>query len=897
MYQEIVDQSDSAVVVSDLETRTILYANQAVWTILGMPKETELIGKSTNALYSQGESMLTREMINHLSEEEFWETQIRTASGKFLRLKGKKVFWQERPAYVIYVIDVIDDTPLKEEQNMLETAQKRLEIIQENSNLLIWEIDFQEKKLHPDEHSRQLLGPVKSEYKYPDIIEQTTRIDPQSKQQILDMYQDMIENRNVKPVEFCIQRNNGQMIWLYMKGAVMTRKEGVPTRGMIWCRDITEQKQIETIYINRISRSLNISDKTEVAFVFDLDENRIIESSSNNYEMFARLQQIKVDEYLKNICDASEDPQRLSQVLNVKAMKKAYELGNRRESVQYYNRIKRQDFECSYELLKNPYSGHIESFVSFQNITEDVKLEKVMQSLIKMNYVAIYTVDMKTMIPTVYSTTEGGRIQKIREEGRNYRQYIEHYLKKLGVACNEEKVRQENDFDVVQRELEENSFYTTQFGIREFETKGKLRQFSTLYRYLDARREVLLIVLRDVTVEYEQERREKLKLEIALKEAEEANAAKTDFLSRMSHDIRTPMNAIMGLVQLAEAEELTPKAREYMDKIGSSSEFLLRLVNDILDMSKIENGELEFHLEPFTPQKFYQEIQTIIQPLMNQKNIKFHLTMSDRTQTLMMDRLRFNQIFFNLLSNAVKFTPEGGDIYLFSEMIAGTEDKLGFRFHVKDTGIGMSEEFQQRVFEPFEQESNDIVNNTQGTGLGTTIVKRIVEAMGGKIQVRSQQGVGTEFIVDLYFTPGDPEQLPSPGNQMDQIMNYLAGKKVLLVEDNELNVLVARAQLKKAGVDVTVAENGLEAVKYFQQKEKCPFDAILMDRRMPVMDGLQATREIRKIDKKTPIIAMTADAFNDDAQISLEAGMDAHLTKPVVPDKLYRTLASCMILQ
>lgn len=561
--------------------------------------------------------------------------------------------------------------------------------------------------------------------------------------------------------------------------------------------------------------------------------------------------------------------------------------------MKYYNPSNHRYYECSYELLENPYNRHLEAFVSFQDISESMKMEKIVQSLINMNYEAIYTVDLNTMIPTVYHTTGEGEIERLREEGLTYKEYMTSYLKQLGDPNSFERILQENSIAVVTEELQEHSVYNTFFSIHALNRRGEPRQMKTVYRYMDEKQDVLIIVLIDITEEYEEEKREKLQLEIALQNANAANEAKTDFLSRMSHDIRTPMNAILGLADLASKEDTSPKVREYIDKINTSGEFLLQLVNDILDMAKIENGELEFHPEPFSSQQFKEGIETIIEPLIKEKHMHFRMTLASQNSCYLVGRLRFNQIFFNLLSNAVKYTPEGGEIYLYTERIPSIEEnKTGIRYHIKDNGIGMSEEFQERIFEPFEQEYNDIVNNSQGTGLGTTIVKRIVDAMGGDIQVHSVPGQGTEFIVDLFLEPADEKPDQVIGQTVEEIQQFLNGKKVLLVEDNEMNILVAKTQLTKIGVEVTVAQNGQEAVDHYTKPEPDTYDAILMDRRMPVMDGIEATKEIRQINQQVPIIAMTADAFDDDTRVSLEAWMNAHLTKPVVPVELYQTLAT-----
>ena len=405
----------------------------------------------------------------------------------------------------------------------------------------------------------------------------------------------------------------------------------------------------------------------------------------------------------------------------------------------------------------------------------------------------------------------------------------------------------------------------------------------------------------DITVEeqrrkelYREINRKNEELEVVAHKAEMAAHAKAEFLSRMSHDIRTPMNAIIGLTHLASEEENLSVVREYLHNIDTSSTFLLGLINDILDMSKIENGELTLKEGPFSKREFEDSINTVIRPLMEEKEINFIFRLGDNAECIQVDRLRFSQIFFNLLSNAAKFTPTGGTVEFLSEPLEPKENKLGVRFIVRDNGIGMSQEFMDHMYDPFSQESSALGDTARGTGLGLPIVKSLVDAMGGEIAVTSQLGKGTEFTVELYVPVAEEEESKTE-EEKDASTEKLKGDRILLVEDNEINIYVAQIILEKVGCIVTIARNGEEAVKIFQESEIYQFDAILMDVRMPIMNGLDATRAIRRMDRpdapEVPIIAMTADAFDEERRNTLEAGMDYHLSKPINPPILYKVLA------
>ena len=406
----------------------------------------------------------------------------------------------------------------------------------------------------------------------------------------------------------------------------------------------------------------------------------------------------------------------------------------------------------------------------------------------------------------------------------------------------------------------------------------------------------------DFTVE-EQRRREladeisakNSELRAALVKAESAGNAKTEFLSRMSHDIRTPMNAIIGLTHLAQSEDDPKKVQDYLAKISSSSDFLLGLINDILDMSKIEEGDLTLSEERLTKESFEGSIDTVIRPIMSERRIGFTCDLEEFPSCILVDKLRFNQIFFNLLSNAAKFTPEGGEVLLAVESLGEQDGRARLRFTVRDNGVGMSREFQQHMYDPFAQEQEHL-GSAHGTGLGLPIVKSLVDAMEGEIRVESAPGRGTQFTVELDVATAMPDEAAEQeGVERDQAGGEIAGARILLVEDNELNVEVATLILEQMGCVVETAENGQVAVTRFSVSPDGWYDAVLMDVRMPVMDGIAATHAIRALDRadaaSVPIIAMTADAFDNERKRTLEAGMDYHLSKPIDPQLLYRTLA------
>ena len=417
-------------------------------------------------------------------------------------------------------------------------------------------------------------------------------------------------------------------------------------------------------------------------------------------------------------------------------------------------------------------------------------------------------------------------------------------------------------------------------------------------------------------------------LKQALTQAESANAAKTTFLNSMSHDIRTPMNAIIGFTELASAQlEHPEKVRDYLGKIGMSSEHLLALINDVLDMSRIESGKVTIQEKPLHLPTLMEDLGTMIRPSLEEKQIDFRMELEDvQDEDVLADQLRLTQILLNLLSNAVKYNRMNGSIrFLLRQEKGGSEGGACYHFIVRDTGIGISENFQQHLFESFSREETATVSGIQGTGLGLAITKRMVEMMGGTIELSSVEGQGSTFDVALCFrccapaertsasdtaifpTSGTAASGQTPtsstrhtgGEQMttqQQAEADFRGKKILLVEDNELNQEIATEILKAAGVLVEVAEDGAVAVGKMAEAAPGQYALILMDIQMPVMNGYEATRQIRAMDstycRTIPILAMTANAFEEDRMLATEAGMNGYLTKPIDVEKMMKTIAS-----
>ena len=395
----------------------------------------------------------------------------------------------------------------------------------------------------------------------------------------------------------------------------------------------------------------------------------------------------------------------------------------------------------------------------------------------------------------------------------------------------------------------------------------------------------------------EQEKDEKYKSEllIAAKKAEAANEAKTEFLQRMSHDIRTPINGICGLVNMADhCADDTEKQTEYRTKVKEASNLLLELVNEILDMSKLESGEVVLEEIPFNLSSISREVFIVIEQMAAEQNIRIMWEKKEITHRDLIGSPGYvKRVMMNILSNAVKYNRENGQIYISCMEIPSEQPEMTtMEFVCRDTGIGMTEEFQKCVFEPFAQEHTGSRAKFTGTGLGLSISRKLVEKMGGTITFESEKGVGTTFVIRVPFKI-DPDA-DKREEQKDVSEKSIKGLHILLAEDNELNMEIAEFVLQNEGADVTKAWDGQEAVELFRNSEPGEFDVILMDIMMPVMNGYETTKMIRSLDredaKAIPIIAMTANAFTEDRIRAKEAGMDEHVAKPVDVELLIKVI-------
>ena len=505
---------------------------------------------------------------------------------------------------------------------------------------------------------------------------------------------------------------------------------------------------------------------------------------------------------------------------------------------------------------------------------------KVAQALAG-DYFSIYIVDPDTEKFVEYSATKEFSDLGVEKAGDNFFNVSRKNMDRLIFSDDKDRFLGTFYKEKIMSILERDGSFTMKYRLVVGETPTWVSMKATLLEDKDGRH--LIIGTNNIDAQMKRE------LEYQQHVAEARTNARNDFLANMSHDIRTPMNAIVGYTNIAKSRINNPEAvTDALEKIGSSSHFLLSLINDILDISKIESGKMKINLGPCDLGEIFRRIEDIT--ALQARNKSLIITYrhdSVRHLKVNADELRIEQVLVNIVSNAIKYTPAGKTVDLIAEEEPIEGNRYLYRFIVRDTGIGISEDYLPHIFESFTREEKTTVNRIQGTGLGLAITAKVVEMMGGTISVKSAVGEGSEFTVELELETTDRENTEEK-NETEG--SSFSDCRVLLVEDNEINAEIANMILAEYGIEVDRAGNGQIGLEQVQKHERGYYDAVLMDIQMPVMNGYEATREIRTFDSQIPIIAMSANAYEEDVRACLEAGMNAHLAKPFQPEDLLRLL-------
>jgi signal transduction histidine kinase len=667
-----------------------------------------------------------------------------------------------------------------------------------------------------------------------------------------------------------------------------------------YIRDITSEKRNErlfNLYKALIAYKQNLNVAVGALYGFDLETELVVfyflSSAKANHEgkSFSKV----ISDFYNNIV-GEEDKKNFLEFFDIKRFKQNY-LDNKTDSIEYHQNIKGKivTLRANYNFIEDPTTKHMLLVINVYDVTERLEMEKMLKAIVSEQNEYIMRQDSTTNTCIVLASENNFIKFPVGYSSYTYQEYDDYIHSHINLidTYGQDRI---TSCEEASKKIKNGSYSLTYI----LEVDNKIYHKRVLS--FRAKDKSLYTVVYDVTDLATQEiiRNEKLerinkKLLKAQREASVANRAKSDFLSRMSHDMRTPLGAILSLAEFGLEDNNPTKLGEYFNQIKENADYLLSLVNDLLDFQKIESHTIDIENSIVEFGATAKSIERIVRLRANEKNISFSYsgTTEVKEKYFIFDEKRFKQILVNLLNNAIKYTPIGGVVNWSLVVKKNYKGEIIAHHTISDNGVGMSKSFQKYMFEPFSKEANCLSEIEGGTGLGLVITKNIIEALGGTIKYKSELNKGTTFYVNL------PLKVPTK----DQVLEYkkyknnknselkLNNKKILVCEDVLINQIIIKKLLEEKKAIVTIANNGLEGVNLAKENN---YDVILMDIRMPILDGTQATEKIREFNKTVPIIALSANAFAHDVERSIYVGMNAHLAKPINKDKLYNTLSDLL---
>ena len=821
--------------------------------------------------------------------------------------------------------NVMNNGQSQEKDLMYSTPWNRF--IAEKAELTLWEYDIPSRRLRVHyskpqygiakiiENVPESLAVYVEERSMPDLINMYKRIDNGEKEVSCEIWykSDLAQGPHCERVIYTVvKEENGKPLLAY---------------GM--AQNITAQKLGEEQFNRTMGHVLENSSEFIAVFNLNLTHNAIIGGNSNRVKALELLKSRSYDEFLRNFEKMFANKEELAifrRDCSRIAVLEAFRKGKTSHSFTFQcvtGEYGIRWLKSSYLVRQNSLTGDIEVTTYTQDVHDQVLMDKVMKNLSKsiLENISVIDLDRQKYLYLSLNDSAHDIVVNMTDNYDNEINYVaEHLVVPEEKASYLANILQNN---VVKRLDKEGSF---NYDVSLVDNKGKFCRKMLNYSYLDENHSMILVLVQDVTTSFLHQKDQIERVQVAMHRERRAIDSKREFLSNISHDMRTPLNGIIGFTGLAMASHSEKEIQEYLQKIKVSGGLLLDLINDTLMLSKLESGKLRPKYEIIDNRTISTRVIVPLKEAAEKKNITFIADRSKSPQVLLKaDRVNTQKIFLNLLSNAIKFTPEGGEVAIIMEQLQEPIYNCNFRFIVRDNGIGMSPEFLEKMYEPFAQENVIETENQYGTGLGLSIAWQLVQLLKGHIEVKSEVGKGTEFTVFLPLPLATPEEAAVaadkaalhtsddvwiPNNDISKEVRDVyesiasvgarhveapaGASKILLCEDNDLNTEIAATLLQQKGYEVACAINGKQGSQIFAESEPGEFAAILMDLRMPVMNGYEASRTIRNMNrpdaKKIPIIAMSADAFAEDRQQSQDAGMNAHLAKPVDPDLMFRTL-------
>ena len=876
--------------------------------MLGYLNKKELLldinNKVENLVYREDMPRVKEKLENFTKIGDKYELtyRVRKKNGRFIWIKdnGKVVKVQDKIALVGVCHDV---TEIIENKQKLKDTENRFKLAINGAKMLVWEYDIKNKcARYPQGTEIGEIGREVILYDFPQRLFNKDIIIQEQREEFKAFY---------KRVDFGKEKELSGTFWMLNASSNIKRcveisysvvrdndGNGIIAYGM--SRDVTEQKFTE----KRFKEELAFRNKTTenllstacVNLTLGVVENlKHGETYEKNEEVLNTIDyRDRTKFYLKESDMTDEQNYNISaqNLLNL------FEQGITEVREEYSGVTpdgRKIWVRLDVNILKSPKTGNILAFFYNKDITSEKINLRISENILSQNYLEVGLIDLDSDSYTRYHSL-GTNIAEFNNSFP-FEQGMDVFCEMRVTEGDRKKVRKYMSIAYLSSAIKKYGSVEFQFLGLDRNGKEEYNGMSIKPLYKD-RTDILISTRSNVDAIVRESQKKEKKLKKAMEEAKKANEARSDFFAGISHDMRTPMNAIIGMSALGVDESKDETIKKYFTNIDASAHFLLGLINDALDSSQIEKNALKLTFEPYSMDEFKLYVNSMVRSLCDAKNIEFTMsTDKNLAKCIMTDKLRFNQIFFNLLSNAVKFTQENGKIDFKIEFVTKNNNVTVQRFIVKDTGIGMSKDFQKKMFNRFTREGNSSLNSS-GTGLGLFITKYVVELMGGTISVNSEVGEGSEFIVELALQEIEVDN--SIIEAKDQLSNddfesILKDKRVLLCEDNEMNSQIAVRVLEKKGMIVECAPDGQAGLEKFNNSDEGYYDVVLMDVRMPIMDGLEATKFIRNLErmdsKKVPIIAMSANTHKKDVEIALKAGMTTHIGKPFDVKELYKVIS------
>lgn len=907
LYRSVVEDAADGVFAAERESRRILYMNDAMRSIYGISNEKEVVGKFMFDVLPESSFLLNREEIASLTDEKYTDFHKHYAgNGNYYMIRGRSLKWNGRDSYVFYVTDETKEY----EKNIMQ--RELMDLVP--TGIGIYEIkDGHAKQMYMNEGYYRLIGEPRERRKAKAGDDFMRLVHPNDMPAVKKVIDRLARGSDKEYLDHRILCENGGYRWFHMVIAVAKREGNTVTvygsytefdEVMNAREELERTNAVLKMQYEQARNRMQVLERDSVIFgTYNATKDIMTEYSDkvDKYRTvgFGTSSKDVISKTMPLIPDVN-DRKRFSQFMDRDNVISRFERGLFENEIEYRSFADDGSLHwmnATYLATKDIETGDILANTIVRDIDRKRKDRQTNDSMIDEEIEYIVRVNITTGKAVVEHKGIDGRHRFLEKEmdfttilkGTPLDEIFENDRKTFSDLFDLEKLKKWLD-----------STSDTYIDYRCTGPGGSSLRKRIRTFYLDDTHDDIVLVCRDVTDMFKEEQEQKEELRRALDEAESANRAKSEFLANMSHDIRTPINTITGLTSLALDETKGNTGIESdLHEIRNSSEYLLGIINDILDMSRIESGKFNLSCRWVSPIDVMQPCIDMIKPAMAEKNITFITPGLDKVNTIeyYVDVLKSQRMLMNILNNAYKFTGEGGHVTVSIHNVKHDDTTSTDEIVIEDDGCGMSEEFLGRIFTSFAQEENIYSSEVPGTGLGLALARENARAMGGDIRVESKMGVGSKFIITFPYKYRTVSEESCEKRRKAREASDLGGKNILLCEDNEINAVIGERLLEKEGCIVTLAENGRAGLDIFTQSSVGHFDAILMDIRMPVMNGLETTKRIRSLDRPDsvlPIIALSANAFEEDMDASRAAGMDAHLSKPIEPEKLYNCLAQCI---